>query len=742
MKYSRFFAAAAALMIVASANSVVADNPAGEPAAYKEVRQWNVTGPFGGSVRSLVIAPDDPGKVFVATSDGQLYRSRDGGRSWARVVPGIQQPGLVIDNLLIDPRDSDVIYIGVWAVASNERGGVYKSKDGGDSWKELGDMRGQSVRALEIGPNDSNLLVAGTLDGVYRSTDGGDDWKRISPENHPEIRNIESIAIDTRNPNSIYAGTWHLPWKTNDGGATWFPIKDGMLDDSDVFSIAVIDDNPDHVFASACSGIYFSENAGMKWAKVQGIPFASRRTRIIFPHPSRPGTVFAGTTQGLWRTQDEGKTWQLMTTKTLIVNDIDISPNTPDTILLGTDYHGVLVSSDLGQTFFESNIGFINRHVLSLLPDLTEPGRVYSTMYGDGIAGGLFISGDGGRTWRQSIKGLGGRDVFTLYQDPDKPTTLYAGTSYGVYRSANRGESWAFVGKAAKKVPVKRKKIADDDPAETPARPARRARRRGLWPAPELLAAERAIAAAPVVSPQKRRAARKPTRRTKKAPAGPPLVTLEVQVNHFARYVDVGGKRWMLAATATGLYRSENPDKGWERMKTDGLMTPYATVATDVNDPARTIFLGTSRGLALSNDFGATWERVGRGPDEESVKSIVQDPRDPKTVYVGCRGALYKTADGGRTWRKRGGGLPASDIAVVAIDPLSPDVVYAGDYLLGGVYRSRDKGESWERLDSGLPSARVWTLAPDPFDPGRLYAGSFSGGVYVLKTEGQTASTQ
>jgi photosystem II stability/assembly factor-like uncharacterized protein len=306
MRYLRLFAAAAALVALA-APTVPADSPAVGAKATREVRQWSVTGPFGGSVRSLAISPDDPDKVFVATSDGQLYRSRDGGRSWARIVPGIDRPGLVIDNLLVDPTNPNVVYVGVWALESDRKGGVYKSKDGGDTWKELTKLRDRSVRALEIGPNDPNLLVAGALDGVYRSKDGGDDWELISPPNHPEIRNIESIAIDPRDPNAIYAGTWHLPWKTSDGGANWFPIKEGMLDDSDVFSIAIIDDNPEHVFASACSGIYFSENAGMKWSKVQGIPFTSRRTRIILPHPTRPGTVFAGTTQGLWRTRTRAR---------------------------------------------------------------------------------------------------------------------------------------------------------------------------------------------------------------------------------------------------------------------------------------------------------------------------------------------------------------------------------------------------------------------------------------------------
>ena len=94
---------------------------------------------------------------------------------------------------------------------------------------------------------------------MYRCEDGALTWRRISPEDHAEIKNIESIAIDPKNPDVVYAGTWHLPWKTDDGGKNWHSIKQGVIDDSDVFSMIVDFSNPSNVFASACSGIYKSE---------------------------------------------------------------------------------------------------------------------------------------------------------------------------------------------------------------------------------------------------------------------------------------------------------------------------------------------------------------------------------------------------------------------------------------------------------------------------------------------------
>ncbi len=724
---TRFLAMAALIAIVSSVPVAVASAGGGPPsgsADRDETRRWDVTGPYGGSVRSLVIAPDDPSRVYIGTSDGQLYRSRDGGRSWGRAIPGVSRPGLVVDNVVFDPQNPQILYAGVWSVDDGKAGGVYKSTNGGDTWTELEDMRDKSVRALVVDPSDTNVLVVGAISGVFRSTDAGASWDRISPKDHPDLINVESVAIDPRNPQIIYAGTTHLPWKTLDGGDNWFPIKTGMLDDSDVFSIAILKNSPDRVFASACSGIYRSENAGMLWAKAQGIPFSSRRTRVIYPHPTRPEIVFAGTTQGLWRSMDSGQTWQLMTTKTLVVNAIDINPAQPDIVLLGTDEHGVLISRDLGQNFVESNAGFIHRHILSVLPDMTLPNRVYATVYHDGTAGGFFVSSDGGKSWRQSNRGLGGRDIFALFQDPDSPDTIYAGTNYGVYRTVNRGELWTFVGKPAKPAkPVKGKAGA------TRASASGSATGYSVVPA----------AAVSYKKTEKKAPSKSKTATKAKKPVGPPLVTLEEQVNAFTRYTDATGGRWLIAATNRGLFRTQSPDKGWESLKTPGLRPPFSTVSTSSVDPERILYLGTISGIALSRDGGLTWEQIHRGPDDSPIKSITQDPRDPQTVYVGSRGYFYKSTDGGRTWRKRGGGLPAGDITVVAVDPLNTDVIYAADYSAGGIFRSRNKGEDWERLDAGLPSARVWTLATDPFDPGRVYAGSFSGGVYVLTTSQSVA---
>ena len=296
-----------------------------------EVRQWEITGPWGGDVRSLVAAPDNSDLLYVGTSDGQIFRSTDSAKTWRRLKPGLERRGLSVDSLVIDPRNSRIMYAGVWAVARDEESGVFKSEDGGEHWKLLSDTKKLSVRSLAIAPSNSNFLIAGSanddpkLNGVFRSTDAGKNWERISPEGDKEIRNIESIAINPRNTNIIYVGTWHLPWKTVDGGASWKQTgykATGMIDDSDIFGISLDPTNPDIVHMNACSGIYRSTNGGDKWCKFPGIPFSARRSYALLPHPTKPNVIFAGTSEGLWRSKDGGKRWMLLTSKSVVIRSI------------------------------------------------------------------------------------------------------------------------------------------------------------------------------------------------------------------------------------------------------------------------------------------------------------------------------------------------------------------------------------------------------------------------------------
>ncbi|MFY9574260.1 MAG: hypothetical protein WAV20_22900, partial [Blastocatellia bacterium] len=566
--------------------------------------------------------------------------------------------------------------------------------------------------------------------GVFRSTDGGKKWERISPVGDKEIRNIESVAIDPRNSNVIYAGTWHLPWKTSDGGVSWKQTGNqivGMINDSDIFGITVDPNQPNTVYANACSGFYRSKNAGEKWYKFPGIPFSARRTYTLVVHPTNPKVIFAGTSEGLWRSKDDGKRWMLLTSKTLVIRSIVVTPDKPNRVLIATDDVGVKISESLGDDFRESNNGFIHRHVLAIMPDASERGRLLASVFHDGSGGSVFASLDGGESWQSSSTGLGGRDVFAFYQAPDSPNVIYAGTNSGVYRSSDRGASWALTGfEQIKKV------------EKPPARKTRNRRAAVTWSPTSVGRYESVLASKkqPVAQKSKKTAQKRPVKKDKPKVETTPLpgaMQLTRQVDDITSFTDSEGHRVLLAATMDGLFRTVDESKGWEKV----IITGYEpggrvfSVSTHKDTPNK-IFAGTRQGLFISNDGCATWQHVDRGPSDMSVKAIAQDPRDAQLVIVGTNQYIFRSTNGGRTWVRRGGGLQSGDFTSVVISPTNPDEVMAADYSQGGVYRSTDKGYIWERVDVELPSNRVWTLTFDPFDRNRVYLGSFSSGVYVF----------
>jgi len=376
---------------------------------------WRPMGPPGGDVRSLGADPNDPQRVYLGTSDGHIFESRNGGATWRIVGRVGEQNDGVVTAILVDPRDSRRLYAASWSRNGNGTGGVYRSFDNGITWVPAG-LKGHAVRALAQAVSDPDVLVAGTLDGVYRSRNAGDSWERISPEGHEEIRNLDSVAIDPRNPDIIYIGTFHLPWKTTDGGRRWFPIHDGMIDDSDVFSIVIDRTNPRRIYASACSGIYRSDNAGELWRKVQGIPYAARRTHVIRQDPKRPQTVYAGTTEGLWKTTDAGSSWRRLTPRTWVINALVIDPARPDRLVLGTEKLGVMVSDNSGESFHPANEGFYHRQIVSLALDRERPGRVLAVL--TNAPEPVLATEDGGRTWSPLGPGLTAEGLLRVYATP------------------------------------------------------------------------------------------------------------------------------------------------------------------------------------------------------------------------------------------------------------------------------------------------------------------------------------
>src|SRR5436309_2196263 len=403
---------------------------------------WRTTGPTGGDVRALVMDPNDPDRFYFGTLDGQIYTSTDGARNW-RLLANFNRPQLFVDHIIVDPRNSKVLYVA--AHRHKDPGGFFKSTDGGLTWRQSPELRNEALHSLTQSEQNPDFLIAGTFNGIFRSLDAGETWSPMESANSPI--HIESLAIDPRNTNVIYAGTWYLPYKTTDGGKTWRVIKNGIIDDSDIFAIDIDPRNANHIIASACSGIYETRDAGESWHKVQGIPSQSRRTRAILQHPTIPGLVFAGTTEGFWRSAKGGEnnSWMVTTSRQLEINSIAVHPRNPDIVYIGTNNYGVMVSNDGGRNFVPTNGGFSGRFVNAILPDRENANRIYATTINTTTGGGFFfVSSDGGASWQPSIRNMPPRLIgYAILQDERDGNLIYLGTNLGVYRSSDRGVSWA-----------------------------------------------------------------------------------------------------------------------------------------------------------------------------------------------------------------------------------------------------------------------------------------------------------
>ena len=655
---------------------------------------WRLIGPEGGDVRSLSYDPANPNRILLGTSAGQMFVSEDGGASWslfAHLGPG---DDYVLDHILFDPSHSATIYVAAWSLFNADEGDVFRSDDGGRTWRALPGVHGKSVRALAMAPSDPKTLVIGALDGVFRSRDGGATWERISPENQAEIKNIESLAIDPQNPNIIYAGTWHLPWKTEDGGASWHSISKGIAYDSDMFSIIVDPRDPQTVYASACSGMYKSVNKAEYFHRLSlQLPPWAHRTRVLKQDPQRSSIVYAGTTGGLWKTLDGGDHWKLVTDDSVIVNDVLVDPVNADRVLVATDRGGVLASNDGFAHYQSSNRGFSHRVIGGVVVDNKDPNRIYVGVVNDKDLGGFFVSDDSGATWRQANRGLDDRDVLSLQQADD--SVIIAGTNHGVFYLSSLNGDWK--------------------PAAMIAGPLPQAEK-NTWE-PEYKAA--GSHASHAKAPAHTRAAHKPAPKEREIP---------LETTPRIQALDLSGDTWY-AATNQGLFVSVDHGRKWYESVIDGA-DDFVAVNTFADG---TLSLVAPKRAFLSRDSGKSWSEVTY-PQYVTALFNLTEVGDGSLWLATREGALHST-DGGKSWEHVLAGLPARFVFMVRQAPGSQRLLATARYA-HGVFESSDGGRTWQRTpDTGVSIRAAMSYQ------GRLLAASAYNGL-LLEDRSASASSE
>ena len=393
--------------------------------------EWSRADLFGADVRSLVIDPKDPDRMFLGTSHGEVYTTDDGGHRWSNPRGSIPFPGYVVDNLIIS-RDG-TLWMSAWGLWGG--GVIATSDDGGRTWiRRDAEIREVSIRALAISASDPGFMVAGGLTGVWRTDDGGQHWSKISSQ-----ENVESLAIDPRTNDTIFVGTWRQAWRTDDGGDTWKHIAEGMVLDTDVFSIDINPEDPDDIWLSTCGWVYNSKNRGDLWTRYRD-GFENRRVHVTARDVENPSCVYAGSVAGLYRTLDSGKSWSRISDDGFVINTLDIHPDRPNRIVIGTEGDGVYISEDRGQTYERRSDGLHNLRIGALATDPVAKDRVYAVVRLAGSSSGIYASSDRGRSWRR-LNQTPLPEILSLVVRSGEGPRFVAGSERGFFYSAD-GQDW------------------------------------------------------------------------------------------------------------------------------------------------------------------------------------------------------------------------------------------------------------------------------------------------------------
>ncbi|MEN9549893.1 MAG: hypothetical protein RIR12_2484 [Bacteroidota bacterium] len=695
-------------------------------ALLKHVK-YRLIGPFRGG-RSAAVAGSYKSKntFYFGATGGGVWKTTDGGSNWKNISD--KYFGSSIGAVAVAPSDESIVYVGegentMRGNVSEGLGGMWRSEDGGKSWKNMGLKDGRHIIRIVIHPKNPDVIWVAVMGhlfgpneerGVYKTTDGGKTWKRTLFVNNQT--GCSDLVMEPGNPTVFYAGTWRLIrtpyslesggegsglWKSIDGGETWTNISanKGLPKNTwGIVGVAVAPSNTDKIYSiieNKDGGLYMSADGGETWTLTCNDNNIRQRAWYytkVFVDPKNEHKVYCPNVNFM-RSTDGGKTFQSFNTPHGDHHDLWIDPEDANRMIVADD-GGAQVSFDGANNWST----YLNQPTVQVYRISTDNAFPYRILGGQQDNGAFRIKSRtyGAAITATDLEDAAGSESGYVVADPNNPDITYGGNYQGMLQRLDHktGESRAI----------------------------------NVWPIDNM-------------------------------GAGADVAKYRFQWNYPIFFSPHNPKR--LYAAGNHLFVTEDEGKSWEQISPDlttndkskqassgGPITKdntsveyYCTIFTATESPYEKdlLWTGSDDGLVhISRDAGKNWENVTPkdAPKWIMWNSIEADPFKKGAAYmVGTRYKLddfksyiYKTEDYGKTWRLLVNGInPLHFSRCLRADKKRPGLLYAGTEY--GIYVSYDDGANWKPFQLNLPVVPITDLAIKNND---LIVGTQGRSIYIL----------
>ncbi|MBE2209337.1 MAG: glycosyl hydrolase [Saprospiraceae bacterium] len=734
-----------ALCLLLSASALYGQKKTPPPAPAKEVKpehfldkvslgglKFRNVGPAitSGRIADIAVHPGSRSVYYVAVASGGVWKTENAGTTYEPIFDA--QGSYSIGCVTLDPNNPNVVWVGT-GENNNQRSvaygdGVYKSEDGGKSWKNMGLKTSEHIGKIIVDPRNSDVVYVAAIGplwkeggerGVYKTTDGGKTWKAVLTVD--EHTGATDLLMDPRNPDVLYAAAYQRRrhvftyvgggpgsgmYKSKDAGQTWEKINTGLPTvDIGRIGLAMAPSDPEVIYAiveaaQGKGGFYRSTNRGASWEKRGGHSTSGNYYSEIVVHPHNPDVVYS---MDVWIqiSNDGGKSFQMMGEEFKHVDNHSmwIDPKDPNYYLVGCD-GGIYESFDAAKTWvFKANLPVTQFYKVAV--DNSSP---FYYIYG-GTQDNFSL---GGPSRTRSAHGIvnedwfvtNGGDGFESAIDPKNPNIVYAQAQHGVLVRYDResGEATGIQPKPGKGEPELRWNW--DSPLMTSAHVDKRL----YFAANKVFRSDDQGNSWKAISPD---------------------LTRQLDRNTLPVMGRIQSMDAVAKNASTSLY---------------GNLVAFHESPMDAN----LLYVGSDDGLIhISEDGGANWTKVDCNaipgvPERTYVNYLLASQHDRNVVYAAFnhhkygdfKPYFYKSSDRGRTWKAMSNNLPErGSVYSIAEDHVDKDLLFVGTEF--GCFFTPDGGNYWKALKAGLPTVAVRDITIQKRE-NDLVLGTFGRGFLVL----------